>query len=89
MSVTETLAAAAPWLILAALMLLIGAALGYYTAATDLEAEKRKAAAKARAEGFDAGIETAWNLIGTEGRRLYRERTGRTAILADEDQEHA
>lgn len=89
MSVTDMLAAAAPWLILAMLALLIGCALGYYTAATDLEAEKRKAAEAARAEGFDAGIETAWNLIGTEGRRLYRERTGRTAILADEDQEHA
>lgn len=89
MSVTEILAAAAPWLIVVCVALLAGAALGYYTAATDLEAEKAKAAKAARAEGFDAGIETAWGLIGTEGRRLYRARTGRTAILADDDQENA
>lgn len=76
-------------LAIASVALLLGAALGYYTAATDLEAEKAKAAKAARAEGFDAGIETAWNLIGTEGRALYRNRTGQTALVADEDQEHA
>ncbi len=76
-------------LAIAAVCLLLGAALGYYTAATDLEAEKAKAAKAARAAGFDAGIETAWSLIGTDGRALYRNRTGRTAMHADEDQEHA
>ena len=51
---------------LAALSLLAGAALGYWTAAKDT----REAEAKARARGFQEGIETAWLEIGPSARRM-------------------
>lgn len=65
-------------LAIAAVCLLLGAALGYWTAATDLEAEKAKVAKAARAEGFEAGMAAA-----------RAARAGRTAIYDDEAQEHA
>lgn len=53
-------------LIALALGLLAGAALGYYTASTDLQAERKAA----RDAGFQSGIETAWGLIGSDARRV-------------------
>lgn len=75
---------------------LAGVALGYYTAATDLAAEKRKA----HEAGFRQGVEAAWDGMGTTARQfaslhvrpiptnvsaLYDQAT---EILPDEEQEH-
>lgn len=49
-----------------AIALLLGATMGYYAASTDLEAERLKA----REAGFQSGIESAWDLIGPNARRL-------------------
>jgi len=60
------------WALLAALIsvgaiaLLAGAALGFFSASTDLDKERKTA----RDAGFQSGIETAWSLIGSDARRL-------------------
>lgn len=64
------------FVIVAAAALLVGAAIGYYAAAADLEAEREKVAKKARADGFEAGIEAAWGLIGPEARLAYQRTEG-------------
>lgn len=51
-----------------ALGLLAGAALGYYTASSDLQRERKEA----YDVGFQLGIETAWDLIGPDARKLSR-----------------
>lgn len=43
----------------------VGAALGYFTASTDLEAERKTA----REAGFREGVETTWLNLGSETRR--------------------
>ena len=72
-------------LIVAVVCLLLGAALGYFTAATDLERERKAA----RDEGFQSGIETAWDLIGSDARRVasvaFGERFSSPVALFDQD----
>lgn len=76
------------WLIsLLAVGALIGSALGYFNASTDL-AKERKAA---RDEGFQSGIETAWGLIGSDARRvaavtLGEDRPDLRTLIFDQDE---
>lgn len=53
-------------LVAVALGVIAGSALGYFTASTDLQRERKNA----RSAGFDEGIATAWDLIGSDARRV-------------------
>ena len=81
-----------------ALGVLIGAGLGYYAASTDLAAEPRKAFAR----GFREGVAAAKaSTVDAFGARLaarpgwkddawnMHDGTGHTAVLPDDEQEHA
>ena len=61
---------------------LVGAAVGYLTAATDLDKER----AKARRVGFDRGIEAAWTAMPLRARDVVRQELHALEIRADDEQ---
>lgn len=61
---------------------LIGAAVGYFTASKDLDEER----AKARRAGFDRGVEAAWTAMPTQARDAVRDGLRALELRADEEQ---